>query len=75
MNKSSVIGDKISAAKYAMQYGLPIKHAKGGSLAEKKYLIELKHQHKKELENEKQFYKTILENNRLLVKSLIKVFK
>lgn len=73
--RSKPIEEKINAARYAMQYGLPIKKAKGGTLAEKKYLIDLKHQQKKELEDQKQYYKTILQNNEILMKSLIKVFK
>lgn len=73
--RSKPIEEKINAARYAMQYGLPIKRAKGGTLAEKKYLIDLKHQQKRELEDQKQYYKTILQNNEILMKSLIKVFK
>lgn len=75
LEESKPIQEKISAAKYAMQYGLPIKRAKGGTLAEKKYLIDLKHQQKKELEEQKHYYKMILKDNELLMKSLIKVFK
>lgn len=75
LEESKPITEKISAAKYAMQYGLPIKRAKGGTLAEKKYLIDLKHMHRKELEEQKHYYKMILKDNELLMKSLIKVFK
>lgn len=75
LEESKPIYEKINKAQYAIQYGLPIKRAKGGTLAEKKYLIDLKHQQKRELEDQKQYYKTILQNNEILMKSLIKVFK
>lgn len=75
LEESNPIYEKINRAQYAIQHGLPIKRAKGGTLAEKKYLIDLKHQQKKELEDQKQYYKMILKNNELLMKSLIKVFK
>ena len=42
---------------------------------DKAALEEIKQENKKELQKEKQFYLTILKNNELMQKSLIKVFK
>lgn len=58
-----------------MQYGLPFKFKGGGSLEDKVYLERLKHSNKKELQEEREYYKRILKNNELLMKSLFKIFK
>lgn len=49
--------------------------AKGGTLEEKKELLRYKAQLTKDQKEEEELYKTILKNNELLLKSLIKVFK
>lgn len=74
-NEMEASNEKISSAQWAMQYGLPLKFKSGGSLEEKVYLERLKHSNKKELQEEREYYKKILKNNELLMKSLFKIFK
>ena len=50
-------------------------NAKGGTLEEKKQLIRYIAQLTKDQKEEEELYKTILKNNELLLKSLVKVFK
>lgn len=49
--------------------------AKGGSLADKKELARYKEQLKLQSEGDKEVFKKILNNNQMMLKSLIKVFK
>lgn len=49
--------------------------AKGGTLAEKKELIRYRAEISRRQKEEEDFYKSILKNNEVLLKSLIKVFK
>lgn len=44
--------------------------ASGGTLEDKVNLEKVKHKHKKELEEDKQFYKNQLENKKLLIQML-----
>lgn len=53
----------------------PGSYAKGGSIEEKVYLLNLKNKYRKQSDDDKQYFKTILQNNETMVKSLIKIFK
>lgn len=64
---------KVSNASLALQ--MPGSFAKGGTIEEKKELMRYRSQLKKSEDSDKEFYKTILKNNELMLKSLIKVFK
>ena len=44
---------------------------RGGTLDEQEYLVKLRHQQQKELQEEKQFFDMLIKNNELMLKSLI----
>lgn len=68
--------NKIKNSQLALQYGVtPGSFAKGGSLEEKVYLLNLKNKYRQQSDNDKQYFKSILHNNEMMVKSLIKIFK
>ena len=75
--------ENIRTTQAAMQYGVPFgqvgqylkRFGKGGSFKEKVALEKFKQKHKKELLKDKQLLKKIMENNKLMQKALIKVFK
>ena len=64
--------EAIKDLQLAQSYGV---YAKGGSIEEKVVMEEVKQENKKELLKEKQFFASILKDNELMLKSLIKVFK
>lgn len=64
---------KLNSLKVKTQYSAFM--ANGGSLKEKVTLENIKQYNRKELEELKQYYKQLLKNDDLLLKSLIKIFK
>lgn len=71
-NKMRDMLSKRSSLQTKVQYGM---YAKGGSLEDKVTLENVKQHNRKELEELKQYYKQLLKNDDLLLKSLIKIFK
>lgn len=64
---------KLYGANLAMQ--LPVSFAKGGSMEDKKELIRYRHELSKQERDQREFYKMILKNNEMMLKSLSRMFK
>ena len=66
---------KLYGANLAMQ--MPVSFAKGGSvsMADKKELIRYRHELSREERDQREFYKMILKNNEMMLKSLSRIFK